>query len=106
MGMARQQQREAAVASALALCCQFMVQGDALEKVKVFMYLSRMMVQDNKEVQAVQHQLCKARGAWARVGQVMRRENVAPRAAAKFYKAVLQAVITPLRQQDVEPHAS
>jgi hypothetical protein len=31
MGMARRQQQEAAVASALALCCQFTVHGDALE---------------------------------------------------------------------------
>jgi hypothetical protein len=36
MGMARRQQREAVVASALALHCQFMVHGDALEKVEVF----------------------------------------------------------------------
>ena len=30
---------------------------------------------------------------WARVGQVLRGENTAPRAAAKFYKAVVQAVL-------------
>ncbi len=42
MGMARQQQQEAAVASALALHHQFTVQGYALEKVKVFKYLVGM----------------------------------------------------------------
>jgi hypothetical protein len=68
MVMARQQQQEAAVASALALCCQFTVHGEALEKIKVFKYLSRMMAQDNNNVQAVRHQLHKARGTWARIG--------------------------------------
>ncbi len=62
MGMARGQQQEAAVASALALCCQFMVHGDALEKVEVFKYLRRMMAQDNNDVQAMHHQLRKAGG--------------------------------------------
>jgi hypothetical protein len=42
MGMARGQQQEAAVASALALCCQFMVHGEALKKVEVFKYLSTL----------------------------------------------------------------
>ncbi len=35
----------------------------------------------------------KARGTWACVGQVLRAENVPPRVAAKFYKAVVQAVL-------------
>ncbi len=52
------------MASALALCCQFTVLGDTLEKVKVFKYLGRMMAQVNNDVQAVQHQLRKARGTW------------------------------------------
>jgi hypothetical protein len=60
MGMARQQQREAVVASALALHPQFTVHGDALEKVEVFKYLGRMMAQDNNDVQALRHQLRKA----------------------------------------------
>ena len=40
MGMARGQQQEVAVASALALRCQFTVHGEALKKVEVFKYLS------------------------------------------------------------------
>jgi hypothetical protein len=60
--MARWQQQEAAVASALALCCQFTVHRDALDRVEVFKYLGRMMAQDDNNVQAVRHQLCKAWG--------------------------------------------
>ncbi len=93
MSMARQQQQEAAVTLALALCCQFTVHGDALEKVKVFKYLGRMMVEDDNDVQAVRHQLRKARGTWAHIGQVLRSKNTTPRVEAKFYKAVVQAVL-------------
>jgi hypothetical protein len=93
MGMARGQQQEAAVASALALCCQFTVHGEALKKVEVFKYLGRMMAQDDNDVQAMRHQLRKARGTWAHVGQVLMSENATPRVAAKFYKAVVQAVL-------------
>jgi hypothetical protein len=93
MGTARQKQQEAAVASALALCCQFMVHGDALDKVKVFKYLSRMMAQDNKDVQAVRHQLRKAQRTWACIRQVLRSKSITPWVAAKFYKAVVQAVL-------------
>jgi hypothetical protein len=43
---------------------------------------------------AQQAQLRKARGTWARVGQVLQAENVPPRVAAKFYKAIMvQAVL-------------
>ncbi len=82
-----------AVVSALALCRQFTAHRDTLNRAMVLKYLGRMMAQDDTNVQAVRHQLHKARGTWACVGQVMRRENAAPRAAAKFYKAVVQAVL-------------
>jgi hypothetical protein len=61
--------------------------------VEVFKYLNRMMAQDNNNLQAVRHQLHKARGMLARVGQVLRSKNVTSRVAAKFYKAVIQAVL-------------
>ncbi len=47
-----------------------------------------MMAQDDNDTQAVRHQLRKARGTWARIGQVLRSKNANPRVAAKFYKAV------------------
>jgi hypothetical protein len=52
-----------------------------------------MMAQDNNNAQAVRHQLRKARGIWAHVGQVLRSKNTTRRVAAKFYKAVVQAVL-------------
>jgi hypothetical protein len=86
-------QRESVVRLALALCRQFLVPGDVLERVEVFKYLGCLLVQDNNDAQAIQQQLQKARGVWARVRQVLSGENTAPRIAAKFYKAVVQAVL-------------
>ncbi len=93
LGVARKKQREAAVTSTLALRQQFSVHGDMLEQVEVFKYLGRLLAQDDNDIQAIRAQLRKARATWARVGQVLQAENVPHRIAAKFYKAVVQAVL-------------
>ena len=77
-------QCESAVSSALALRRQFMIHGDVLEHLEVFKYLGCLLTQDNDDAQAIQQQLQKAWGMWARVGQVLCGENVGPRIAAKF----------------------
>ena len=82
-----------AVQSALALHQQLTVHGDILERVKVFWYLSRLLLQDDEDIQAVQSQLHKARGMWARIRQVLQKENSPPRVSAKFYKAIIQSVL-------------
>ena len=64
-----------------------------MERVEVFKYLGRLLAQDDDDIQAIRAQLRKARATWARVGQVLRAENVPPRVAAKFYRAVVQAVL-------------
>ena len=64
-----------------------------MEQVEVFKYLGRLLAQDDDDIQTIRAQLQKARATWARVGQVLRAENVPPRVAAKFYKAVVQAVL-------------
>jgi hypothetical protein len=62
------QQREGAVASALALQQQFSIRGDVLEWVKVFKYLGRLLLQDDNDVQTIRNQLRKAWATWAHVG--------------------------------------
>jgi hypothetical protein len=64
-----------------------------LEWVEVFKYLGHLLAQDDDDAQAIRQQMRKARGVWARVGQVLRGENVTPRVAATFYKAVVQAIL-------------
>jgi hypothetical protein len=61
------QQQDMAVQSELALRKQFTVHGDILEKVEVYRYLGCLLLQDDNDVQAMQSQLCKAQGTWARV---------------------------------------
>jgi hypothetical protein len=93
IGVERRTQHKAALALALALRRQFTVHGDALARVEVYKYLGCLLTQDKDDAQAIRQQLRKARGVWARVGQVLRGENTAPRVAAKVYKAVVQAVL-------------
>ncbi len=52
-----------------------------------------MLAQDDDDIQAIRAQLRKARATWAGVGQVLRSKNASPRMAAKFYTAVVQAVL-------------
>ncbi len=91
--MERKQQREMAVASALALRQQFLVRGNVLEQVEVIKYLGRLMSQDDNDIQVIRAQIRKARSSWAHVGQVLRSKNVSPFVAARFYQAIIQAIL-------------
>ena len=52
-------QRDIALQLALALCQQFMIQDQILERVKGFKYLGCLLTQDNNDIQVVWAQLCK-----------------------------------------------
>ncbi len=97
LGAQKNTQREAAITSALALRREFTVgEGNTiqvLERVEVFKYLGRLLAQDDDDVQAIRNQIRKARGTWARIGQVLTGENTPPRVSAKFYKAIIQSVL-------------
>jgi hypothetical protein len=93
VGVERKKQWEAAVTSALALRQQSSVHRDGLEQVEVFKYLGHLLAQDDDNIQAIRAQLWKARATWACIRQVLRAENVPPRIAEKFYKAVVQAML-------------
>jgi hypothetical protein len=84
--------QESAVHLALALHHEFLVHGVVMECIEVFKYLGCLHAQDNNNAQAIWQQLQKARRVWAHV-QVLHGENTAPRIAAKFYKAGVQAVL-------------
>jgi hypothetical protein len=92
-GAERRTQRDSAITSALALQQLFYVEGEVLERVESFRYLGRILAQDDDDVRAVRSQIQKARGIWARVGQVLQADNTPPKVSAKFYKAVVQSVL-------------
>jgi hypothetical protein len=77
----------------LALRQQFSVQGNVLERVEVFKYLGRLMSQDDDDMQAICAQIRKACSTWARIGQVLWSKNVSPFVAARFYQAIIQAIL-------------
>ena len=54
VGTARCHQWDMAAQSALALCQQFTVHGDLLERVKVFRYLGRLRLKDEDDIQAIE----------------------------------------------------
>ena len=101
-GVERRTQMDSAIKAALALRQLFYVEGEVLEKVELFRYLGRILAQDNEDVRAVRSQIKKARGTWARVGQVLQADNAPPKVSA-----ILQGgcpVGAPLRQQELKPH--
>jgi hypothetical protein len=69
----------------LALWQLFYVKGEVLERVESFQYLGRILAQEDEDVWAVQSQIKKAWGTWARVGQVLQAENTPPKVSAMFY---------------------
>ena len=64
-----------------------------MERVEVFKYLGRLLSQDDDNIQAIRAQMRKARATWARVGQVLQSENASPFPSARFYQAVVQAIL-------------
>ncbi len=64
IGVERKHQRETAVSSALALCQQFLVHGNMLERVEVYKYLGCLLAQDDDDIQAICIQMWKARATW------------------------------------------
>ncbi len=93
VGVERRRQQEAVVTAALALCQQFTIHSNVLERVEVYKYLGWMMAQNNNDTQAVRAQLRKAHATWARVGKVLWGENTPPTVVAKFYLAIVQAIL-------------
>jgi hypothetical protein len=51
------------------------------------------MAQGNNNIQAICAQLRKARSTWAWVGQVFCSKNALPFVAARFYQAIIQAIL-------------
>jgi hypothetical protein len=69
------------------------VHGNVLEQVKVFKYLGCLMSQDDNNIQVIRALMWKAHATWARIGQVLLSENASPYVAARFYQAIIQAIL-------------
>ena len=72
---------------------KFQVNGRDLKKVRQFKYLGRLLDDRDDDDHAALRQLRRARDKWGRISQVLRTQNVSPRARGYFYKAVVQAIL-------------
>ena len=62
---------------------------------EVFKYLGRLLAQDDNDIRVIRAQPRKARATWARVGQVLRAENVPPHVAGGVCAALWQQNMGP-----------
>jgi hypothetical protein len=92
-GVVRKIQHAAAKHPHLSLQHTFSAYGEGLEMVEVFNYLGRSLVYDNNDAQAVQGNLKKVCGVWARLSRTKRAEKASPRACSIFYKATVQLIL-------------
>ena len=89
-----QRRQHAAAATCIkAVGQRFSAYSVELTNVETFSYLGRNTHNNNDNTPAVQARLKKARASWARLGKVLRAENVSSRVSTMFYWATIQAVM-------------
>jgi hypothetical protein len=93
LGADRKRKRAQDIANFQATNTSFSVNNSELEAVDSFQYLGRPIVADSSDWLAVNYNLKKARGRWAQVSRVLTKQQISPRTAGFFYKAVVQSVL-------------
>ena len=69
------------------------VYGKKLERVTEFKYLGRILSQNDDDSKCIEQQLKRARARWNNVAQILKREGANAPTMARFYKAIIQAVL-------------
>ena len=72
---------------------EFKVYGETLERVKEFKYLGRILREDDDDTACIINQVKRARQKWNAIARILKREGANARIMAKFYMAVVQAVL-------------
>jgi len=72
---------------------RFYIDGQEIETVQNFIYLGRVLDDQDRDDTAVFARLAKARARWGRIGRVLSSSRANPRCMARFYLAVLQSVL-------------
>lgn len=67
--------------------------GTKLEQVGEFKYLGRILTDNDDDTKAIDNQLKKARQQWDAISRILKREGANAMTMAKFYMAVVQAVL-------------
>ena len=71
----------------------FTVYGKNLERVREFKYLGRILREDDDDTSSIMQQVKRARSKWNSIAKVLKREGACAKTMAKFYLAVVQAVL-------------
>ena len=72
---------------------KFIVYGKEIERVREFRYLGRIFTENDDDTKCIQSQLKRARYKWNSISKILKREGANPITMAKFYLAVVQAVL-------------
>ena len=72
---------------------KFTVKGKEIEKVEYFIYLGRLLAEDDDDTLCIEGQIKKARSRWYGIAKVLKREGANAKCMAKFYLAVVQALL-------------
>ena len=67
--------------------------GKNLERVEEFKYLGRILRQDDDDTKCINNQIKKARQKWNAIAKILKREGSNAKTMAKFYMAIVQAVL-------------
>jgi exonuclease III len=92
-GTERKRKRLQEIANVETQNTSFVVGETELEAVDSFRYLGRPLVADSSDWLAVNYNIKRARGRWAQVSRVLTKQQITPRTAGFFYKAVVQSVL-------------
>jgi hypothetical protein len=93
LGADRKRKRLQDIANIEAQHTSFTVGDTELEMVDSFRYLGRPIVADSSDWLAVTYNIKKACSCWAQVSRVLTKQQINPRMAGFFYKAVVQSVL-------------
>ena len=67
--------------------------GITIERVREFKYLGRILTEDDNDTPCIEDRLKKARRQWNCVAKILKQEGADAKTMAKFYIAVVQAVL-------------
>jgi Reverse transcriptase (RNA-dependent DNA polymerase) len=72
---------------------EFYVSGQIIQRVVEFKYLGRVLDAEDNDQKAVMYNLNKAKQQWGRLSRVLASVKGKPKTMAKFYMAIIQAVL-------------
>ena len=78
---------------AMADGVEFFVYGKKLERVYEFKYLGRIIQENDDNTACIDNNIKKARRQWNSISKILKREGANAPTMAKFYLAVVQAVL-------------